>query len=1481
MARLRCYPPIKIEKCHSPPTPKQPVDDVKSLSTWQLIELAEKDLPVYKGEAVLLFGTSGSSKSAVALALTTPLNKLQVYSTQGELFVIMEPNATSEVTQMSKALQPQLYKGIQTTILEFPFHRQHSGLDSKLEFTMAYLNRKVITKLSSVKILLTVQEEAISGESNVEINSLFNSVAALIKNPEDFKHSIGLVITKVANYGPDGKFRSDEHIRKGVKNFLFRYRQNQPNANSGRSRKTTNNVTLARKAGKEFRVQEDHTEVDPVTQQQILENRRQLIDFITVKGVGIFRFPERCGKLHNSNLAIQNKEQILDLIDSLDPVTMTNNTFLNPLSDSKEMKSSIKQIQSGLKKNLTKTMNEVVSAVQSSLLQSPGTSGSKNKLKPAKFEDKQKEVEEGRKALKDLINKLQGLGDSPKEFGKVVKDYLRKQKIKTALAVKINEQLDKIGEKMEFLETLAKSEGTPESLEIISRHKGRSLTTGDQKNHISMDLAGDWKELLDETSKEYEIKSQIYELLDSLRKHVASWYFHSTSKPSKPNVLKSLIELKVAFGNNKIKFVNESILGVFEAHKDILSDEIAMIEETLMEAYYTPKVECDSSSPPIAKIKGTFVRGRDMVNAFCSGKRADKVVVFATRVFNANDHVTFGKSKSYESELAILSPQFNVHGPTNYYLSGLDGANGRKGRSSKTAAAKEIPFKEVFDKVEVSKMSANAQDKSAHIQSYEYTDSQFDIIGQFNLQNRKQIDLKENNGIHGKKIRHGYVGNIKGQRKRGNVQGRSLERPPLNGIKVPIKVRDYCKDRLTPDGKSGANGEPGQHGYPGGNFIVLCLNSDSSSNLRIHLEGGSGGNGGAGENGGDGTDGIVKALSSPGYFEFYHTSDKGPCFGQLPRRGSRLNEDLLWMVQKFDMCAVGETSGHPLGFLSYVYGYAGGCPGGIGGNGGNGGGKGENGDSGAYFAIGNQFAADVFKTATFRPTSGSGGKKGSGGKRGAGDWTRIWVTRFVDLGACDGHFEYLNVGYSEKMNQDAAESIGYTYSPVQWSTDGSSGSAGANSKGQLSKKSASYKLVPTVLYSEFLQFTTTLPFPPHPSLEEFNHFIDYSNAMLSRISHIDLGKEMDALERDNLRLKIKKTPRIEIAKLMLPRYQSLVNRLDGYVKLHRPTQGPVKKFLSILFSMAVNELRIFKQVTGTPVITEVKTYLESTGPRIKNYQKIKTEDDKLKKIQEQTKEFTDVYDRKIEEVMTAIAENVEPAIEKAKLKLKQLTQQLTGRIDKWMAQNEEDEKELQAVKKDAERRKTYHTASGFVGTFAGILKNSGLPVVPALGYAIDQYTQGAEHLILGEEKELKVTLHKPSPKLQKYGTDILKTMTTLGPDKIKQCQFLLDHYKETHKTSVQQLEEEKKKGTTDKTTLGKIVGFLADIGSNIESLGTQLQIGIETAGGKKMSPKEYSEYEKKLKNRQDGIVNVAERFVVSRTQSFFIIKQGIRLKVYF
>jgi len=106
---------------------------------------------------------------------------------------------------------------------------------------------------------------------------------------------------------------------------------------------------------------------------------------------------------------------------------------------------------------------------------------------------------------------------------------------------------------------------------------------------------------------------------------------------------------------------------------------------------------------------------------------------------------------------------------------------------------------------------------------------------------------------------------------------------------------------------------------------------------------------------------------------------------------------------------------------------------------------------------------------------------------------------------------------------------------------------------------------------------------------EFISQLENTPSVREEESAIHFAEELLILEEVNLLFKNEDIGRESLTFRMVPRYESYVSRLDNYTQEYSDSIPDAdRKLISLLYTMALNQLRTLKMVFGVPVVVNVE-----------------------------------------------------------------------------------------------------------------------------------------------------------------------------------------------------------------------------------------------------------------------------------------------------
>jgi len=1252
------------EDCDPPPEPL-PLDiDVENTSLWNLMEIFEKQIPDHRKEAILVFGNSGSEQTTVASIVTQTLEKFTVYEDEQKNLVIRDNTGVIG----SSSFIPGLFKEKKTNISIIDFPPFDSSRPPKLDITIKYLMREAVSNLPSFKIVLVIPELSLSSKGPMDdFDNLLTSICEMIPNLHQHNRSVGLVVTKVAESAETKQTRSDSEVFIEVTRFLKKYisktqqdtsvtdtnlsRRKMSRKMNGKFKGLTPPPPHSRKQHRRQFGTEESADSGIATSEKKLKLAKI---FLQKNRVAFLRTPNECGLYSEFGASSKDKKSMSDLMKRLKRIPNDNKELFHfKVNEDPETNLEIKNTYMDVNSNITVLLKDLVNYIGKTQYEVTTIMHDFFVMKNWIVSD-----------FDMFSNVTEHLSNSsvevtPEMLGKEMYLAMSSRGYDTTLGVKFQFRLRKITNQLDFFQSIS----TDHDSSLLDPEK--------------------WVEpLANWLTHESKPRKEFYVFLNNLRNAVSSLEFQR-AKSSVKTIPRDIDEVKTMLGNQG-QIVTDIVKQFFHSGKDGISKLI--LKEIIEESLQMQNHDCGG---PFAIFKGTIIRSAEFVDSsgkfVCPGSTIPpKFIILATRMVIIDNDVVPAKSRDWENEFAITTPEISVLGNRVIDLSGVPGGSGTNGRSSSTSTDERLRHGLFRPTNSVPKLLVPQSASPIKIALKKRNQHK-------STQNLVRWDLNDEEI----KLPH--------QRKKRDSQG--LKKRP-----VRIIMNVFCSSAYDKRGQAGKDGSPGLPGYPGGNFIGLVLNYTISIALVINAAGGSGGAGGRGGNGiSDGEKGetlpLIDFLEIEEAFEEYPFPEPGEC--------QTHNHQCMQynFSKKWDDCWNHEGK---------IFCYADTCDGGVGGAGGDGGAGGLGGVAGDLVNV------SANNSAKQHPGDGESGKNGPGG--------------YGSLGGQSGAGWRYKPDFSVRRWVRDPENMWIT---SHRNTPGAEGKTGRNKKG-LQHPIARHKrfsIVSSEVYMIYrnLYFSTKIPpFSTFFPQDSFFEVVDSSPDVARTFTVEMFFEELMPLERENILLKSRENETSETIALQLtPRFKSLVTRMDLYVKIVSKSLDPAaKKFLSLMYAAAYNELRILSQVTGVAVTVDVENFLEAADLRVKKFQSIKRSADKQKLIEEERTRYKEAFEQKIKDCMEFISTVVDPLLAESQAELARANEELNQAIEAAISQAEQEKADLEEAQRIAEKNAQTKAACGFFKVLGSVASIFG-PVGAAIGGAVGAVANVAESIALEPEKQVK------------------------------------------------------------------------------------------------------------------------------------------------
>ncbi|GBO21330.1 hypothetical protein AVEN_267892-1 [Araneus ventricosus] len=590
------------------------------------------------------------------------------------------------------------------------------------------------------------------------------------------------------------------------------------------------------------------------------------------------------------------------------------------------------------------------------------------------------------------------------------------------------------------------------------------------------------------------------------------------------------------------------------------------------------------------------------------------------------------------------------------------------------------------------------------------------------------------------------------------LESRNIE---LHGVDGAPKEEPKAKNGVHP-GNDGFIGVPGNPGGSGESFFGIGSAFTNGANLKITANGGKGG---VGQEGGDGATGL-HGQNAP-----KPSTDDPPCENGYFR--------------DFKCETLKERTEEGFGRINWITTFRViGLPGRRGGNGGNGGKGGKGSYSGKIEILELNQSSEITKL-TSNGTEGEVGKAGAGGQGGKrgddveGDWSHILI-----------YYPHCEVGCTTKRWDWAAIRVNNDRALT-----GSNGASGENADGIKDPVPANgISGLPNLIneYKMYLRENINNRFTKF-SLLQFLEELNSSNDVRNLYDILALIDEFQGLEEQFHKL----SKQIDFSLF----YNSLLDRICEFAKNLKegPNSSENKKVLNYLYTATLGRIRNLRDSSETSLIIDIRKYLNLIKENIKTLKDLETQNNKVEVINKYKENYKKGIDKKIEEAMFFIKNQVSPEIENINAKI---DDQVNTLIAETIALQEEAETEIEKLAEQKKKLGKTLALKGLFGCFqiiGGIVKLLG-PIGIISGAVIDAASAVGNALALDDRKK---ALNLPSDVASAI-KDIVDQIKSMRNKKVAYLQKLLDDLSEEIKKNPEKLSDMEGKINDIKDKLKKV-----------------------------------------------------------------------------
>lgn len=290
-------------------------------------------------DIVLMLGNTGAGKSTLTSFLTgAELESIETLKDSGE-FVLVDKNdlISRKSTTISKTVVPNLMidKESGITFYDCPGFSDSRGIVN--DISVSYLIKKLINSAEAVKLVFAVSFSSVrNGGDRRNFLELLNHVTTFVKDIENYRDGIALIVTKVdnryVNKNKTLRLVDDDKIIETIALFLKQVK-----------------IDLENKCRDNFSAEERELNNEKIKFIDILLQTDKQNKYTRI---GIFRLADQAGTVTNMPLLQNERNAILSMIDhNLQYVVKKNDDFGYAISD--ETKHQIHDLLRDMQKRLT------------------------------------------------------------------------------------------------------------------------------------------------------------------------------------------------------------------------------------------------------------------------------------------------------------------------------------------------------------------------------------------------------------------------------------------------------------------------------------------------------------------------------------------------------------------------------------------------------------------------------------------------------------------------------------------------------------------------------------------------------------------------------------------------------------------------------------------------------------------------------------------------------------------------------------------------------------------------------------------------------------------------------------------------------------------------------------------------------------------------------------------------------------------------
>ncbi|CAL1285800.1 unnamed protein product [Larinioides sclopetarius] len=1324
--------------------------------TLELLEKGEKEIKLdekYK-DVIMILGNTGSGKTTFIQWIAGDNSKLISKETEeGSGEYIIEGPGISNSTLKSETIFPELVIDAATNAAYYDCPGFSDTQGTSREIAETYFIKKVLDFLESLKMVFIINHSSVrKGVDRQDFMKLLRHVTDLVKDIKKFEHSIAMVATKVDNQyikqGGDIVLVGDDKVIAAIAGFLQEVKQY-----------LEDNLKLSNLIDIEKRFYENAIKFVEI----LLEKQGQ-----NYPRIGIFRRPDMPGPVSNIPLLQEGKQHIGKILhEKLNLTSKHNEDFGYTVSE--KTKNEINEIVEEMNKNLWSRLSNISGSIREycenlvvqvrNKIHSFLSEVTVVDANPSEAKVSRHKFINALNSTSELVNKTSNLAN-PEELAVIVNTTI------SNLDIAIPEEdilyIANQANYFNFLQTVSDKILNSKPWEKV--FKEVELFLSSSKTLILHDVNSAAEKINDRIQvnlnntikaiqEEYMEKIQSLEiqiLPDRLNEDYHT-ILKSTEKIKNGTTIEKLVGASSDISDNLGVAVQEENLqkvanqGKYLKYLEILNDDILNVD---LEMWLSPFENLEKFFYKSGK---WYIFLEDLYNKFSEypiQKDRTKYNVADLEDWGQSDKpqgiaitpMTFGKflHKIENFNVAEYETVKNMTTATSLQIEELNQALSITLKHKPIIECSEpyIIVKGIF--ISLSEIMRNLISNSGTNNSCSNFQNQLEA-GKYHLfkifaLNKTFIDTDLS--LSGKTLSVAVI-----SPKWEVVGSKSIV---VNGADAAPHAESKAKNGAHP-GTNGENGDPGNPGVSGESFFGVGATFLGGANLKINS---SGGMGGRGQDGGDG----AGAQSVPDALT--------PSEGDEPCQNNQFHGfkcEMLSEKKHSNPAIVGSIK------IYKIYG----MPGGAGGNGGSGGIGGKGGDPGNIDVIDLDRPSEITKLKSRGKEGeiGKAGKGGQGGKNGddlTGEFRNLVKLQCIGKCTVYGWFDV------RKVQNDGRGPAGSNGSDGG-NTVGIKGPIPANGINGLPKLINEYKMyLRENINNRFNKYSLLL------FLEQLNKNNDVRN-LYDILALID---EFQGLEEQFYKL----SKQIDFSLF----YNPLLDRIFKFANTLKegPNFSENKKVLNYLYTATLGRIYNLRENSGTSLIIDIRKYLNLIKENIKILKDIETQNNKVEVINKYKENYKSGIDKKIEEAMSFIENQVNPEIEKINAKI---DDQVNTLIEETIALQKEAEAEIEKIK---EKKKELAKTLGMKGMFGcfkiigGLLKFLG-PIGKIAGEVMDTANAVGDALALNDEKK---GLNLPSDVAQAI-KDIIEQMKSMRNKKVSYLLKLLDDLSEEIENNPEKLSD--------------------------------------------------------------------------------------------